>query len=169
MNETLLHQILTKSYRTTPDELLPLAERIREVEGVDVTLEFSRNPRSERDFCPGRYDYERAASRKTNVAKWLENRFRPKFPFLKATIYTPQGRVLQEDELVSYARGGTGLFPGRQIEYIIESPELETKEQRKKELSKLKRHLTQFSLWEHFELTEESTWLLIFTTLTDSK
>ena len=117
---TLVAQILTGSYPATPYLLAPLAERIREIEGFDVNLTFSGQAQDDSSYSPGTYDFERAASKKSNVARWIEKRISPNYPSLEVTVISKQGRPLLKDELLSYAQEGAPPWPYL-LEYSLES------------------------------------------------
>lgn len=145
-DKTLVAEILTGSYPATPHELEPLAERIREVEGFFVDLAFKDQPADESLYSPGTYHYERAASQKTNVAKWKEKRILPRYPFLQTGIVTPQGRPLLDDELISYAHG-TCLHSYDRMHFHLESGKKAIADKHS-ELSQFKGLISQFSLFE---------------------
>lgn len=162
IDKTLLAQILTRSYPITPYELIPLAERIREIEGLYVNLDFQAQPKSNSDYSPGRYDYERAASGKMNAQRWVEKRFEPRFPFLNASITTSQGRPLLAEELLSYAKAGPcGIRTGFALRFQIESNK-ETSEEQATELKKLKRLFASFPIIGSRELVDRPGRFLFF-------
>lgn len=163
IEETLLKDLLTGNYQVTPPELTPLAERITVVEGFYVTLTFRRQPKSKSDISPGRYDYERATSRKTNVGRWIEKRFSPLFPFLNVTVLTVRGRPLQADELVTSARSDMyhGDISCRYLRFRIESNK-ETPTEKNKDLMSINRHLASFPIFESRVITNDSHKLLFF-------
>lgn len=161
MSETVITQILTRSYPVMPQELEILAERIREIEGFYVNLNFLQKPRSESEISPGRYDYERAASSKMNIGKWIEKRFEPRFPFLKAQVITSDGRPAFDDELLSYVRGANAPWLG-ELKIKVESKK-DTPEEKNADLVKLKRAFAPFEIFSQRELVDEAwSFLRIF-------
>lgn len=160
-DKTLLARILTKTYPVTPLELQGLADRIGEVEDFYVHLDYLRRPPSESDLSPGRYDYERAASGKMNVGKWIEKRFKPRFPFLRVSLVTPKGRPVSGEELLSYVRGTKPPIFGTTLSLTIKS-QLDSPKERAEELSEVAETFSSFTIFQKKELIDRTARILFF-------
>jgi hypothetical protein len=98
-------QIRNGAYPITPSALEPIAKRIAAIESFHVHLGWKHA--NHRNMSPkaGQFDFQRAASGKMTVAKWRETRFRKSYPELTVHVVDPDGRILDEDEMIAVGRG----------------------------------------------------------------
>ena len=156
-NKTLLAQIVTRSYPVTPVGLLRLAERIREIEGFYVNLDYKSQPLDDSDYSPGIYDYQRAASGKMNICKWRQIRFNPRYPNLEVMVASTEGKPMLDDELISHAKSNREL-PGHSLEYPIIftiKSKKESKEEKAVHLQELHDIFSSFSIFTSLILTDK--------------